>query len=135
MIILEENFVDRNGQTKHFIAHYFLLTFGDKKFVGGHALDVTERKKMQAELVNEQIQKQKQINQATLEAQEEERNRISGELHDNVNQLLMSSKLHIGAAKKATNNQGELLDKATEYLMMAVEEIRALTKSLNSSAV
>ncbi len=135
VIISEDRFVDRNGQTKHFIAHYFLLTFGDKKFVGGHALDVTERKKMQAELVNEQIQKQKQINQATLEAQEEERNRISGELHDNVNQLLMSSKLHIGAAKKATNNQGELLDKATEYLMMAVEEIRALTKSLNSSAV
>ncbi|MGG9970336.1 PAS domain S-box protein [Ferruginibacter sp. SUN002] len=136
VIISEDRFVDKFGQTRYFIAHYFLLTFGDdQKFVGGHALDITERKKMQAELVNEQIQRQKQINQATLEAQEEERDRISGELHDNVNQLLMSSKLHINVAKKATENQEELLDKATDYLMMAIEEIRALSRTLNSSVV
>ncbi|MES2432153.1 MAG: PAS domain S-box protein [Bacteroidota bacterium] len=135
-IISEDRFVDKYGHTRYFIAHYFLLTFeGDKKFVGGHALDITERKKIEAQLVNEKVQKQKQINQATLEAQEEERNRISGELHDNVNQLLMSSKLHIGAAKKSEENQAELLDKASEYLLMAIEEIRLLSKSLNSTVV
>ncbi|UEG50281.1 PAS domain S-box protein [Ferruginibacter lapsinanis] len=135
-IISEDKLIDKHGNVKHFIAHYFLLPFGNKKrFVGGHALDITERKKIESELLNEQIQKQKQINQATIEAQEKERNRISEELHDNVNQLLMSSKLHIGAAKKNQGNQDELLSKATEYLMMAVDEIRSLSKSLSTKVV
>lgn len=101
----------------------------------GSMQDITERKKLESQLLLEQVQKQKLINQATINAQEEERNRISGELHDNVNQLLISSKLHIGVAKNNPENQTELLDKATEYLLMAVEEIRALSKRMNSHIV
>ena len=76
-----------------------------------------------------------EVNQATINAQEEERNRISGELHDNVNQLLMSAKLHIGVAKNNSENQKMMLDKATDYLLLAVEEIRALSKKMNSKVV
>ncbi|MEO7523373.1 MAG: PAS domain S-box protein [Ferruginibacter sp.] len=101
----------------------------------GSMQDITERKKLEIELLTEQVQKQKLINQATINAQEEERNRISGELHDNVNQLLISSRLHIGVARSNPENQTELLDKATEYLLMAVEEIRALSKKMNSHIV
>jgi PAS domain S-box-containing protein len=101
----------------------------------GSMQDITERKKLEIQLMHEQVQKQKLINQATINAQEEERNRISGELHDNVNQLLISSRLHIGVAKNNPENQTELLNKATEYLLMAVEEIRALSKKMNSHIV
>lgn len=101
----------------------------------GSMQDITERKKLEMQLMHEHVQKQKLINQATINAQEEERNRISGELHDNVNQLLISSRLHIGVAKKNPENQTELLNKATEYLLMAVEEIRALSKRMNSHIV
>ncbi|MEO8769545.1 MAG: PAS domain S-box protein [Ferruginibacter sp.] len=101
----------------------------------GSMQDITERKKLESQLLTEQVQKQKLINQATINAQEEERNRISGELHDNVNQLLISSRLHIGVAKNNPQNQTELLNKATEYLLMAVEEIRALSKKMNSHIV
>lgn len=101
----------------------------------GSMTDITERKNLEARLLNEQVQKQKQVNQAIINAQEEERNRISGELHDNVNQLLASAKLHIGVAKKNIENKDDLLDKATEYLMAAVEEIRALSKKMNSKVV
>jgi signal transduction histidine kinase len=59
---------------------------------------------------------------------------ISAELHDNVNQLLMSARLHIGAAKKS-DIQEELLNKASDYLLQAVEEIRSLSKRLNTSIV
>ncbi len=69
--------------------------------------DITERKKLETQLLYEQVQKQKLVNQATINAQEEERNRISGELHDNVNQLLMSARLHIGVAKNNSENQNE----------------------------
>ena len=101
----------------------------------GSMQDITDRKKLESQLLAEQVQKQKLINQATINAQEEERNRISGELHDNVNQLLISSRLHIGVAKNNPGNQTELLNKATEYLLMAVEEIRALSKKMNSHIV
>ncbi|MGC4100077.1 PAS domain-containing sensor histidine kinase [Ferruginibacter sp.] len=100
----------------------------------GAIQDITERKKLEAQLMNEQVKKQKLINQATIEAQEKERSMISAELHDNVNQLLMSARLHIGAAKKS-DIQEELLDKASEYLLQAVEEIRSLSKRLNTSIV
>jgi PAS domain S-box-containing protein len=100
----------------------------------GAIQDITERKKLEAQLLNEQVKKQKLINQATIEAQEKERGMISAELHDNVNQLLMSARLHIGAAKKS-DIQEELLNKASDYLLQAVEEIRSLSKRLNTSIV
>jgi len=100
----------------------------------GAIQDITERKKLEAQLLNEQVKKQKLINQATIEAQEKERSMISAELHDNVNQLLMSARLHIGAAKKS-DIQEELLNKASDYLLQAVEEIRSLSKRLNTSIV
>lgn len=100
----------------------------------GAIQDITARKKLESQLLNEQVKKQKLINQATIDAQEKERNMISAELHDNVNQLLMSAKLHIGAAKNS-DIQNELLDKASDYLLQAVEEIRSLSKRLNTSIV
>jgi len=100
----------------------------------GAIQDITERKKLEVQLLNEQVKKQKLINQTTIEAQEKERGMISAELHDNVNQLLMSARLHIGAAKN-NDNQNDLLDKASDYLLHAVEEIRSLSKKLNTSIV
>ncbi|CAN5622382.1 hypothetical protein BH11BAC3_BH11BAC3_18590 [soil metagenome] len=101
----------------------------------GAMQDITERKKMEAQLVADQVQQQKMVNQVIIQAQETERNRISGELHDNVNQLLTSAKLHICVAKNRMEGESELLDKANQYLLMAVEEIRNLSKTLNSSVI
>jgi PAS domain S-box-containing protein len=100
----------------------------------GAIQDITERKKLELQLLHEQVKKQKLINQATIDAQEKERGMISAELHDNVNQLLMSARLHIGAVKNS-DNKNELLSKASDYILQAVEEIRGLSKKLNSSIV
>ncbi|MEO7767017.1 MAG: PAS domain-containing protein, partial [Ferruginibacter sp.] len=111
--------------------------FEDGKLIRaiGSMQDITERKKLEAQLLHEQVQKQKMINQATIKAQEKERNRISCELHDNVNQLLMSAKLHICVAKNKSEGPTHLLERANEYLLMAVTEIRELSKGLSSLAV
>ncbi len=114
---------------------FFIYENGKAVRMIGAIQDITERKKLEAQLLNEQIQKQKLINQATIKAQEKERSMISEELHDNVNQLLMSAKLHIGVAMNTKEEQKEILEKASEYLLMAVNEIRALSKRLNSSLV
>jgi PAS domain S-box-containing protein len=101
----------------------------------GAIQDITERKRLEEELLKEHLHKQKQISKAAIEAQDKERNILSAELHDNVNQLLMSARLHIGVAKNGGEDQENLLGKASDYLLMAAEEIRALSKQLNTSIV
>lgn len=60
---------------------------------------------------------------------------ISRELHDNVNQILMSAKLFMDTAKRIPEQSNELLDKAIEYQLLALQEIRKLSKSLSTSNV
>jgi Signal transduction histidine kinase len=62
--------------------------------------DITEEKLLEQELLDQKIQEQKKIIRAVLHAQEIERNRIGQELHDNVNQLLTTTKLYLGLLEK-----------------------------------
>ena len=101
----------------------------------GAIRDLTEKKKLEQQLMQEQEQKHKAVSQAGIAAQEAERSEISRELHDNVNQLLMSAKLFMNAAKTDAANADEHIDKATSYQLMAVEEIRKLSRTLNTSLV
>ena len=131
----EYRFLYADGTYRYILDKGFAV-YENKKPVRliGSIQDITDRKKLEQQLLNEQVQKQKLINQATIDAQEKERGMISAELHDNVNQLLMSARLHINAAK--SNDDGkDLLENASEYILQAVEEIRALSKRLNSSIV
>ena len=132
----EYRFRIADGSYRHLLDKAFAI-YEDGKLsrVIGSMQDMTDRKKLEAQLLHEQVQKQKVVNQAIIQAQEKERNRISGELHDNVNQLLMSAKLHICVAKTKSEGETELLDKANQYLLMAVEEIRSLSKKLNTTVI
>jgi len=132
----EYRFLHSDGHYIHILDRGFSIFENDTPVRQvGSMTDISSRKLLEEQLLAEQVQKQKLVNQAIINAQEEERNRISGELHDNVNQLLISAKLHISVAKKNKINQDEMLDKATEYLMSAVDEIRALSKRMNSKVV
>lgn len=101
----------------------------------GAIRDLTERKKLEQQLMQEQEQKHKAVSQASIAAQEAERSNISRELHDNVNQLLMSAKLFMNSAQTDPEKTNEHIEKAITYQMMAVEEIRKLSKKLNTSLV
>lgn len=113
----------------------FLYRQGKPSRIIGAIQDLTERKRLEARLLYEEIQKQKQVNQASIAAQERERNNISKELHDNVNQILMSAKLFMDTAIRQPEQANELLDKAMEYQVLALHEIRKLSKSLSNSLV
>ncbi|HMO61414.1 MAG TPA: PAS domain S-box protein [Ferruginibacter sp.] len=129
-------FKTADGSYRHFLDKAFAIYENGKlaRVIGG-IQDMTQSKKLELQLVQEQVQKQRAINKATIQAQELERNRIGRELHDNVNQLLISAKLNIGAAKSLKEDNTELLEKAAAYILMAVEEIRTLSKQLNSSVL
>ena len=120
----------------------FLYDSGVILYKGGKAVrilgairDLTEQKKLEKQLLDEQVQRHKAITQATIAAQEQQKANISRELHDNVNQILMSAKLFMDTAKRIPDQSNELLDKAIEYQLLALQEIRKLSKSLSTSNV
>lgn len=64
------------------------------------------------------------------EAQEKLRQEISGELHDNINQLLGSSMLYLRSAGLDTENSRELINESVKIIDTAIEAIRDMSHSL-----
>jgi two-component system sensor histidine kinase UhpB len=94
------------------------------------ANDVTERIKLENELNEQRLTRQKQITEAVILAQEKERTEIGKELHDNVNQILGASNLYINTAMTDEEMRQELLERSTELVSKAINEIRKISKSL-----
>ena len=96
--------------------------------------DVTERtmnerafRGMEQEISNQKIQEQKKIARAILIAQEKERNYIGQELHDNISQILVSSKLFLSAAGNESEAVKELVKYPMELIDSSIHEIRLLS--------
>jgi PAS domain S-box-containing protein len=96
----------------------------------GSLHDITEVKELEAKLLEEKIQHQKNLTETVFTVQEKERTRIGHELHDNVNQILGASKMFLDLIKTAGQEDQELKLKVTEYILMAIEEIRRLSKEM-----
>lgn len=92
--------------------------------------DVTERVRLEKELTQQQKLKQQQITEVVLGAQERERFELGQELHDNINQILATSKLYLDVAMEENEPRIELLYKSRKNISMAIEEIRKLSKEL-----
>ncbi|MFT3932481.1 MAG: PAS domain S-box protein [Chitinophagaceae bacterium] len=99
------------------------------RFVGSMQ-DITDRKKLEGQLLTEEINKQKTIAQAVVDAQEKERAEIGKELHDNVNQILSTSKLYLELAKTDTNQKDALIKRSADSIFTAINEIRHISKAL-----
>jgi two-component system sensor histidine kinase UhpB len=92
--------------------------------------DVTERVHLERELNVQNVTRQRQITEAVIVAQEKERTEIGKELHDNVNQILGASNLYINTAMTEEDMRQELLERSTELVSKAINEIRKISKSL-----
>jgi signal transduction histidine kinase len=96
--------------------------------------DVTQRTKnervlraMESEMSNQKIQEQKKIARAILNAQEKERNHIGQELHDNISQILASSKLYLSSACEGNEPLKQLVKYPCELIDSSIQEIRLLS--------
>ena len=92
--------------------------------------DVTDRIRLEKELALQHRLKQQQITEVVLGAQERERFELGQELHDNINQILATSKLYLDVAIEEREPRIELLDKSRKNISMAIEEIRKLSHEL-----
>jgi PAS domain S-box-containing protein len=92
--------------------------------------DVTRNIKLQNELLDEKIARQREIARASLTVQEKERNEIGKELHDNVNQILTSAKLHLDYMAQSEADKEKHRAMSLNLVNNAIQEIRRLSKSL-----
>ncbi|MGZ6540062.1 MAG: PAS domain S-box protein [Bacteroidia bacterium] len=107
---------------------------GDLIGIIGVSSDISEQKKteqdlkkMEMQILNQQIQEQKKISRAIIKGHEEERNHIGKELHDNINQILAGVKLYLGMASKKSKMVTELIKYPLELLETSMNEIRSLS--------
>lgn len=98
--------------------------------VTGVLHDVTEVRRLQHQLVEQEMQNQKMITEITIQAQEKERMEIGRELHDNVNQILATAKIMIDTAKNFPDLHDTCLMKSQEAIMEAIKELRSLAHSM-----
>ncbi len=111
-------------------AHILRSAAGDAVRVIGAIQDMTQRKKLEEELLQQELDKQKLISQATIETQEKERAEIGKELHDNVNQILTTTKLYLEMAGSSPDLRDDMLRRSQANIMQVINEIRQLSHSL-----
>lgn len=92
--------------------------------------DITEKKKLQAQLDIEKERQQKRIIAAVIQAQENDRMKLGRELHDNVNQVLTTIKLFNEIIAESVTEHKELVHRSSAYLQDCINEIRRISKHL-----
>ena len=115
--VYDRGYIMRNAENKPF------------RMIGA-AQNITERKRLEQEVLNAELNRQKAISQITIETQEKERTEIGKELHDNVNQILTTARLYLDLASSRPELKDELIEKSSKNIINAIEEIRQLSRSL-----
>ncbi|MGV3529590.1 MAG: PAS domain-containing sensor histidine kinase, partial [Flavisolibacter sp.] len=99
----------------------------------GMSVDITERLQLEKQLKEETERRQKRVTAAVIKGQEKEREEISRELHDNVNQILATVKLYLELMRR--EQKEELHNQAENLLTQAINEIRKISKTLAPPAL
>lgn len=96
---------------------------------------IIESKQAEEKLLKQELDKQKLIAQAMVDAQEKERAEIGKELHDNINQILSTTKLYLELAKNDNNQRLNLINRSAGNIHNAIREIRNISRSLVPSSI
>jgi PAS domain S-box-containing protein len=88
--------------------------------------DISAKVSVEKKLSLAERSKQKDI----IEAEEKSRSQIGMELHDNVNQLLVASRLHLDRVAKFPEESQSLVKTAMDILTTAIDEVRKLSATL-----
>ena len=86
-----------------------------------------EKSEAEKALARQRIVQEKLLVKTSIRAQENVRNEIGLELHDNINQILAASKLFLDKALRQKTNEEELLVRCKDHLVNAIDEIRRLS--------
>src|SRR5215203_771745 len=134
---MEYRFKKENGSYSYVFDRGIIIRdeSGDPIRMIGAAQDISERKRLERELLNNELEHQKAINRATIETQEQERTQIGKELQDNVNQVLTTTKLYLDLALSNPELKDELIQKSSKNIINIINEIRQLSQSLMDPSI
>ncbi len=126
-------FLCADGEYKHMHDRGFVLYENNLpvKMIGC-LNDMTEQKLMEHLLSEEKMRQYRVVSETAIRIQEQERTRLGREMHDNVNQLLSTVKMFIELLKPSGSQETEIKKKAVDYTLMAIEEIRKLSREMVS---
>jgi len=128
----EYRFLNGQGTYNHIYGRGILLTDAEGNPVRmiGTEQNISERKRLEQEILANELAYKKLINQATVDSQEQERSEIGRELHDNINQVLTTIKLYLELALSNEDMMKELVKKSSKNISSLISEIRQLSRSL-----
>ena len=116
---------DGNARWFHFYVKKITLTSGREQ-LAGVMVDITERKRVEEAARN--------LSGRVIRAQEDERRRISRDLHDSIGQHLTGLKCAIGGIMRDEDCTGSLREKlrdCVESLRACMEETRSISQTLH----
>ncbi|MGZ5245930.1 MAG: response regulator [Flavitalea sp.] len=120
--------LNKNGEEMFMQMSSHRIQFNNRPAMLSLCINITDKIMLEKKLEEEKFKKDKEITQAVITAQEQEREDIGRELHDNINQILACSRLYLELMRK--ENTVEYIDETDKLLNTAIEEIRGLSHSL-----
>lgn len=108
----------------------FLVSYFLNKKLNNTNRDLCISNQKLSVLLDEKLRYHKQISEAIIKVQEAERKQLGQELHDNINQILATTKLYLDIAKDNPAMQQDLMVKSAQNINDVISELRKLSKSL-----
>lgn len=139
----ELSWVTKDSRVIHTIFSPRLLFDQESHFIGCFAVvtDITDRKAME-EALRDSEKKLRYLTSRVITAQEEERNRLARELHDELGQDLATLKLEVRSLKKTILDLGGPISEAESkceemltYIDGVIENVRRLYQDLSPTSL
>jgi len=128
--MLELTALKKSG--KEFPIELFMIPIktGKTEFFCAFIRDISERKILERKLLDQQKKAAKEITATAIDAQEKERNFIGQELHDNINQILVGTKMMLQMTMSDVEKNKHLLTNCIESLNEVIVENRKLAHEM-----
>lgn len=122
--------INKNGEEMYMQIVSNKIEYNNRSAIMAIASNVTEKIKLERKLAEERQKMEQEITRAVIKAQEKEREEIGRELHDNVNQILASSRLYLGLVKEKEVEYKSFIEESDVLIHNAIQEIRHLSHAL-----
>jgi len=97
--------------------------------------DVTDIRDLETKILFESVQKEKELMEARLQAEEEQRDVIGRDLHDGVGQMLAYISVYFNILKEKETISADDIDKAQFTIKKTIDEVRRLSRNLAPPAI
>lgn len=122
--------ITKTGELLHTDNYYHKIEFYGEQLILSLILNVTDKVELERQIEIEKNRKHIEVTDAVLTAQENEREHLGRELHDNINQILTTARLYIEYALSEEKMRMQLMESSRDFIITAIREVRELSKTL-----